>query len=117
MRYIMTPFQQSINSFTPAQNQIILRFLEIPSVRRKIVKFFFNGETKAKDAQQKSSTEKAQSPGVPGCAFMMVTVSDDLLSHAATSAVPSAQRGLTSVVGMETGGPPSLLSLNTSLLS
>jgi hypothetical protein len=89
-------------------NQIILRFLEIPSVHGKIVKFFFNGEIKAKDSQQKPSTKKAQGPGGPSCACLIVTVSDDLLSHAATNAVPSALRGLTSVVGMETGGPPSL---------
>ena len=31
--------------------------------------------------------------------------SDDLLSHAVTHAVPSALKGLTSVVGMETGDP------------
>ena len=41
--------------------------------------------------------------------------SEDLLSHAATRAVPSALKGLTAVVGMGTGVSPSHRSLDSSL--
>ena len=43
--------------------------------------------------------------------------SEDLRSHAATRAVPSALKGLTTVFEMETGGPPSLCSLEKTSAS
>ncbi len=39
--------------------------------------------------------------------FYIIIPGGDLLSHTATHAVPSAQRGLTSVFGMGTGVTPS----------
>jgi hypothetical protein len=51
---------------------------------------------------------------VPACQQLS---SDDLRSQAVSRPVPSAQRGLTTVVGMETGGSPAHLSLDKTLLS
>ena len=40
-----------------------------------------------------------------GRAFLVINAGDHLISHTVTRAVPSAQRGLTSVFGMGTGDP------------
>jgi hypothetical protein len=40
-----------------------------------------------------------------GMAFLDIIAGDHLISHTVTRAVPSAQRGLTSVFGMGTGDP------------
>jgi hypothetical protein len=55
-----------------------------------------------------TANKKASSGGVSDEATTHIAFSNVLLSHAVTHAVPSAPRGLTTVVGMETGGPPSL---------
>jgi hypothetical protein len=46
-----------------------------------------------------------KSPSLSGWAFCRIIAGDHLISHTVARAVPSAQRGLTSVFGMGTGDP------------
>ena len=56
------------------------------------------------EANLKLSTKcKKAMPG--GMAFSKIIAGDHLISHTVARAVPSAQRGLTSVFGMGTGDP------------
>ena len=76
-------------------------------MKGKIVKLFL-------DLCNKKSVVR----GTPQTTLLALThrSSEDLLSHAATRAVPSALKGLTTVVGMGTGVSPSLPSLDTQLV-
>src|ERR1700722_11029054 len=47
----------------------------------------------------------ARSPSLSGWASCRIIAGDHLISHTVARAVPSAQRGLTSVFGMGTGDP------------
>ena len=78
-------------------------------MKGKIVKLFLG-------LCNKKSVIRGDSPDNAPCPHTLKRSSEDLLSHAATRAVPSALKGLTTVVGMGTGVSPSLPSLDTQLV-
>jgi hypothetical protein len=60
--------------------------------------------TSLREADLKVSTKRKKAmPG--GMAFSKIIAGDHLISHTVARAVPSAQRGLTSVFEMGTGDP------------
>ena len=77
----------------------------------KIVKKFFTG-SRGISFLRIHPSEKSIKKGLfihnTGQTTLTAAFSDDLLSHSVPQAVPSARKGLTTVVGMATGGPPSL---------
>jgi plasmid stabilization system protein ParE len=56
------------------------------------------------ESRMKSSAKRKRPRSIKNVAF--IYAGNDLLSHTLSRAVQSARRGLTSVFGMGTGGPP-----------